>query len=120
MTRHPLLSTSRLRASAKRTTFGVLALAGALLSGCSDAGTAGKAAVSDAAALSTNAATSSVAKPAVSSPSPGADFASAWGPAVGSTIPMLAANDQTGTPQSLASLAGDKGLLLVFSRSADW
>jgi len=47
-------------------------------------------------------------------------FADAWGPSTGSQAPQLAANDHTGQPQTLDSLSGDKGLLLVFSRSADW
>jgi peroxiredoxin len=45
-----------------------------------------------------------------------------WAPdfPVGSTIPVLDAPDQNGVNQTLASLASDKGLMLVFSRSFDW
>jgi peroxiredoxin len=45
-----------------------------------------------------------------------------WAPdfPVGSKIPMLEAQDQTGTVQTLASLTGKKGLILQFSRSLDW
>lgn len=45
-----------------------------------------------------------------------------WAPAFpeGSHIPVLEAPDHTGTVQTLASLAGDKGLVLLFSRSVDW
>lgn len=45
---------------------------------------------------------------------------SALGPQVGATVPGLSGTDQFGTPQTLASLSGPKGLMLVFSRSADW
>ncbi|MGD9903942.1 MAG: hypothetical protein AB7L91_02100 [Dehalococcoidia bacterium] len=44
----------------------------------------------------------------------------ALGPQVGSVVPPIAGVDQFGKTQSLASLAGPKGLMLVFSRSADW
>lgn len=42
------------------------------------------------------------------------------GPQVGATVPPLAGIDQFGKTQTLASLSGPKGLMLVFSRSADW
>ncbi len=42
------------------------------------------------------------------------------GPQVGATVPAFSGTDQFGKPQSLASLSGPKGLMLVFSRSADW
>lgn len=42
------------------------------------------------------------------------------GPRVGATVPPLAGTDQFGRTQTLASLSGPKGLMLVFSRSADW
>jgi len=42
------------------------------------------------------------------------------GPQVGATVPPLAGTDQFGRAQTLASLSGPKGLMLVFSRSADW
>jgi hypothetical protein len=49
-----------------------------------------------------------------------AGYAEAWGPSVGSTAPLLAAEDQDGRQQTLASLAGANGLLFVFNRSVDW
>ncbi len=49
-----------------------------------------------------------------------ADYAAAWGPSVGTKAPLLAAADQDGTQQSLATLIGAKGLLVVFNRSVDW
>jgi hypothetical protein len=42
------------------------------------------------------------------------------GPAVGSAVPAFEAQDQNGRPQTLSSVAGPKGTLLVFYRSADW
>jgi AhpC/TSA family len=42
------------------------------------------------------------------------------GPAVGSAIPRFEAPDQNGQTQSLESVSGSKGTLLVFYRSADW
>lgn len=39
---------------------------------------------------------------------------------VGSTIPLLEAPDQNGVDQTLDSLAGEKGIVLVFNRSFDW
>ena len=43
-----------------------------------------------------------------------------WGPAVGTTVPMLEALDQDGRRRSFDDLAGENGLLLFFSRSTDW
>ena len=48
------------------------------------------------------------------------DYAAAWGPSVGSTAPMLSANDQFGNHQDLETLTGTNGLLFVFNRSVDW
>lgn len=42
------------------------------------------------------------------------------GPQVGDKVPDFTLPDQDGRPRSLASLMGDKGLVLVFNRSADW
>lgn len=42
------------------------------------------------------------------------------GPAVGATIPAFEVKDLNGKTQTLATLTGPKGLLLVFFRSADW
>ena len=42
------------------------------------------------------------------------------GPQVGDIVPDFSLIDQTGADQSLASLTGPNGLMLVFSRSADW
>jgi hypothetical protein len=42
------------------------------------------------------------------------------GPAIGSAIPAFEAPDQNGHGQTLSSVAGSKGALLVFYRSADW
>ncbi len=48
------------------------------------------------------------------------DYSAGWGPAVGSSMPMLAAPDQAGLERGLANLSGEQGLLLFLSRSADW
>ncbi len=42
------------------------------------------------------------------------------GPQVGSTVPTFSLIDQDGRTRTLRSLMGPKGLMLVFSRSADW
>ena len=42
------------------------------------------------------------------------------GPSVGSTVPDFSAEDQTGNTQTLKSIMGPKGAMLVFYRSADW
>jgi peroxiredoxin len=42
------------------------------------------------------------------------------GPQVGSRVPDFTLADQSGQSRSLQSLMGPKGLMLVFSRSADW
>lgn len=40
--------------------------------------------------------------------------------AIGSPAPQIAAVDQAGTPRDLASLATDKGVILLFTRSLQW
>jgi hypothetical protein len=42
------------------------------------------------------------------------------GPQVGATVPPLDGIDQFGRRQSLNSIYGPKGAMLVFFRSADW
>lgn len=42
------------------------------------------------------------------------------GPDVGQKIPAFEARDQNGKEQTLATLRGPKGLVLLFVRSADW
>jgi peroxiredoxin len=44
----------------------------------------------------------------------------ALGPQVGQQVPALSLVDQGGVTRSLSSLMGREGLMLVFSRSADW
>lgn len=43
-----------------------------------------------------------------------------FGPQVGQAVPDFALVDQQGDTRDLASLMGRNGLMLVFSRSADW
>ena len=42
------------------------------------------------------------------------------GPQVGTAVPSFSLQDQTGRPQTLQSVMGPKGAILVFFRSADW
>ena len=42
------------------------------------------------------------------------------GPQVGDVVPPVSGVDQHGRTQDLSTLAGPKGLMLVFNRSADW
>jgi len=42
------------------------------------------------------------------------------GPTVGSKVPDFALPDQNGMQWTLHDLMGPKGMLLVFTRSADW
>ena len=42
------------------------------------------------------------------------------GPGIGEKIPFFTARDQDGKEQTLESLRGPKGLLLLVHRSADW
>ena len=42
------------------------------------------------------------------------------GPAAGTPVPDFSAVDQAGRTQTLKSIMGPKGALLVFYRSADW
>jgi len=42
------------------------------------------------------------------------------GPAIGAKVPDFSLPDQSGRNRSLHDLTGPNGLLLVFSRSADW
>ena len=48
------------------------------------------------------------------------DYAAGWGLAVGAKAPAIQAQDQGGALRDLASLAGERGLLLFMNRSADW
>ncbi|PYS23226.1 MAG: hypothetical protein DMG11_25695 [Acidobacteria bacterium] len=42
------------------------------------------------------------------------------GPQVGERIPDFSLKDQNGNTQTLRSIMGSKGAMLVFVRSADW
>ena len=43
-----------------------------------------------------------------------------FGPQVGETVPSFSLADQNGEARDVQSLMGPNGLMLVFSRSADW
>ena len=45
---------------------------------------------------------------------------SALGPQVGERVPDFALPDQHGTVQTLDSIMGERGAMLLFHRSADW
>ena len=47
-------------------------------------------------------------------------YTESWGPDVGAVAPAISAEDQDGVVRDLNYLAGERGLLLVLSRSADW
>ncbi|MCY3811568.1 MAG: hypothetical protein OXH15_07235 [Gammaproteobacteria bacterium] len=49
-----------------------------------------------------------------------ADYQDDWGPAVGTTMLAIEAADQSGTVRDLASLKGERGVVLFMVRSADW
>jgi len=42
------------------------------------------------------------------------------GPAVGASVPDFQLPDQNGVTQTLGSIAGSEGAMIVFYRSADW
>lgn len=48
------------------------------------------------------------------------EYADAWGPAVGTAMPAIAALDQHNAERDLGNLSGERGLLLFAVRSADW
>ena len=48
------------------------------------------------------------------------DYVDDWGPALGAPLAKLEANDHSGVSRNLDNLAGEQGLLLLLSRSADW
>ncbi len=45
---------------------------------------------------------------------------SSLGPQVGERVPDFALPDQHGTVQTLDSIMGERGAMLLFHRSADW
>lgn len=51
---------------------------------------------------------------------PAAVDTSKIGPQVGAVVPAFTGVDQFGKSQTLASIYGPKGAMLVFFRSADW
>lgn len=53
-------------------------------------------------------------------PLPALDQNLKTGPTVGKRIPRFEARDHTGKLQTLETLRGRKGLVLLFFRSADW
>jgi cytochrome oxidase Cu insertion factor (SCO1/SenC/PrrC family) len=64
--------------------------------------------------------TSATAQQSRVAPPPAMPDVQRLGPQVGSTVPNFSLSDQNGRTRTLRSLMGPKGLMLVFSRSADW
>ncbi len=60
----------------------------------------------------------SLAAPLLFMSATGSAFAA--GPEVGETVPSFETVDQSGQVQDFESLTGERGLLLLFFRSADW
>ncbi len=54
------------------------------------------------------------------SPAPTKVDVSKLGPQVGERVPDFALKDQAGQTQTLQTIMGPKGAMLVFIRSADW
>ena len=50
----------------------------------------------------------------------GSDYSDAWGPATGAHIPAGSFVSHDGATRAFPDLAGDKGLLILFNRSANW
>ena len=48
------------------------------------------------------------------------DYAEEWGPAAGTPIPAGSFTSHNGETRTLLDLTGDKGLLILFNRSANW
>ena len=58
--------------------------------------------------------------PGAQAPAPAPIDTSKIGPQVGESVPPIDGVDQFGRRQSLSSIAGPRGTMLVFFRSADW
>jgi peroxiredoxin len=52
--------------------------------------------------------------------SPASAQTHAFGPAVGATLPVMSAPDQTGAARTVSTLGGERGLVLLVARAADW
>jgi hypothetical protein len=60
------------------------------------------------------------ALPLAQAPAPAPIDTAKIGPQVGEAVPAIDGVDQFGKRQSLSSIAGPRGTMLVFFRSADW
>jgi hypothetical protein len=76
--------------------------------------------LSAAAVCTLTAGVSGIARQQPAPPAASAPDVSKLGPQVGEKVPDFSLPDQRGSRQTLSSLTGPKGLVLVFSRSADW
>lgn len=50
----------------------------------------------------------------------GSDYAGAWGPTVGTPMPAGEFASHGGETRTFSDLMGDRGLLILFNRSANW
>lgn len=48
------------------------------------------------------------------------DYIDGWGPSTGTQIPGGEFASHLGEPHTVSDLMGDKGLLILFNRSANW
>lgn len=47
-------------------------------------------------------------------------YEESWGPPIGGALPAMAMPDHRGELRDLARFSGERGLLLLIARSADW
>ena len=50
----------------------------------------------------------------------GSDYSDEWGPPAGTQLPAGGFTSHIGETRTFTGLMGDKGLLILFNRSADW
>ena len=50
----------------------------------------------------------------------GSEYSDTWGPPVGTSIPAGGFTSHIGETRTFLGLTGDAGLLIFFSRSAEW
>ena len=50
----------------------------------------------------------------------GSDYRDSWGPDIGTQIPAGEFVSHGGETRTLSDLVGDRGLLILFNRSANW
>lgn len=48
------------------------------------------------------------------------DYSDGWGPSIGTQVPDGEFTSHLGETRTLADLVGEKGVLILFNRSANW